>query len=145
MLNSSIYSIFERMWQHILAICSNYTQTEIFDSHAGDKENPHEVTAEQLGLDRVDNTSDAEKQISDLTQVALDGKTDFEVFNAHASNASNPHSVTAEQVGALSTTGGIMTNTLTLHGIVLTPGVDYGSGDPSGGTTGQLYFKKVTT
>lgn len=40
--------------------------------------------------------------------------------------------------------GGQLTGTLTLNGIVLTEGVDYGTGDPSGGVVGQLYFKKVT-
>ena len=30
------------------------------------------------------------------------------------------------------------------NGIVLTEGVDYGSGDPGSGIVGQLYFKKVT-
>ena len=30
------------------------------------------------------------------------------------------------------------------NGIVLTEGIDYGSGDPVGGVEGQLYFKKVT-
>ena len=31
------------------------------------------------------------------------------------------------------------------NGIILTEGVDYGSGDPSGGVLGQLYFKKVNS
>lgn len=30
------------------------------------------------------------------------------------------------------------------NGMILTEGVDYGSGDPEGGVLGQLYFKKVT-
>ena len=42
------------------------------------------------------------------------------------------------------TTGGTLTGTLTINGIVLTEGVYYGTGDPSGGVVGQLYFKKVT-
>lgn len=69
-----------------------------------------------------------------------------EVFNDHIENKSNPnpHNVTAEQVGALPITGGIMENTLTLNGVVLTEGIDYGSGDPGDGVLGQLYFKKVT-
>lgn len=41
--------------------------------HISDKENPHEVTAEQLGLENVDNTSDLDKPISNATQEALDG------------------------------------------------------------------------
>ncbi len=30
------------------------------------------------------------------------------------------------------------------NGIILTEGIDYGSGDPGSGVLGQLYFKKVT-
>ena len=37
-----------------------------------------------------------------------------------------------------------MEGVLTVQGIVLTEGIDYGSGDPGDGVLGQLYFKKVT-
>lgn len=94
MENPSIYAVFERMWQHILMKCNNYVS--------------------------------------------------IEVFNNHIDNMENPHNVTAEQVGALPITGGIMENTLTLNGVILTEGIDYGSGDPGDGVLGQLYFKKVT-
>ena len=67
-----------------------------------------------------------------------------EDFNSHASSENNPHEVTAEQAGALPITGGVMNGELTLNGIVLTEGVDYGYGDPGGGVKGQLYFKRVT-
>ena len=39
-------------------------------------DNPHGVTAAQVGLGNVDNTSDADKPISTATQAALDGKAD---------------------------------------------------------------------
>lgn len=42
------------------------------EQHKNDKLNPHEVTKEQVGLDRVDNTNDLEKPISIATQQALD-------------------------------------------------------------------------
>jgi hypothetical protein len=132
------------MWQHVLAQCNNYTPTEIFNDHISNVENPHNVTAEQVGLVNVDNTSDLEKPISNATQEALDNKADLEIFNDHVSNVENPHNVTAEQVGALSIAGGVMEDTITLNGVVLTEGIDYGTGDPSGGVVGQLYFKKVT-
>ena len=54
------------------------------------------------------------------------------------------HQHTASEVGALPISGGAMEGTLTVRGIILTEGIDYGSGDPSGGVVGQLYFKKVT-
>lgn len=144
MLNSSIYAVFERMWQHVLAKCNNYISVEAFNQHIESTNNPHNVTAEQIGLENVDNTSDMEKPISYAVQEALDNMIGLEVFDQHTSNMENPHNATAEQVGALPITGGIMENTLTLHGIVLTEGIDYGSGDPVGGVLGQLYFKKVT-
>lgn len=96
MLDSSIYAVFERMWQNVLAIYNNCVKTEVFDQHTSNMENP------------------------------------------------NPHEVTAEQVGALPITGGIMEDVLTVKGLVLTEGVDYGSDDPGDGVLGQLYFKKVT-
>lgn len=94
MINSSIYAVFERMWQHMLTKFKNCASAE--------------------------------------------------ALKEHIENESNPHDVTTEQIGALPITGGIMENTLTVRGVVLTEGVDYGTGDPSGGVLGQLYFKKVT-
>lgn len=46
----------------------------IIDNHISDKNNPHEVTKNQVGLGNVDNTSDLNKPISTATQTALDGK-----------------------------------------------------------------------
>lgn len=43
-----------------------------FNEHATDKENPHEVSKEQIGLGNVDNTSDANKPISVAQQAAFD-------------------------------------------------------------------------
>lgn len=42
--------------------------------HCNDHNNPHNVTVEQLGLDKVNNTADKDKPISDATKKALDGK-----------------------------------------------------------------------
>lgn len=44
------------------------------NSHTANKNNPHEVTAAQVGLGNVNNTSDADKPISDATQGALNEK-----------------------------------------------------------------------
>lgn len=46
------------------------------DEHIANTDNPHSVTKAQVGLDKVDNTSDKEKPISDATQAALDNKAD---------------------------------------------------------------------
>ena len=45
-------------------------------AHTGDTSNPHSVTAAQVGLGNVDNTSDADKPVSTAQQTALDLKAD---------------------------------------------------------------------
>jgi hypothetical protein len=45
---------------------------ELIYSHSKNKSNPHRVTAAQVGLGNVDNTSDLEKPISNAVQAALD-------------------------------------------------------------------------
>ena len=52
------------------------------DTHISNKSNPHSVTKVQVGLGNVDNTSDANKPISNATQTALNGK-----FSATDGNA----------------------------------------------------------
>lgn len=53
----------------------NANKTAI-DAHVAKEDNPHKVTAAQVGLDKVDNTSDAEKPVSTAQQAALDLKQD---------------------------------------------------------------------
>lgn len=48
---------------------------DVLDHHLK-TDNPHNVTKEQLGLDKVDNTSDLEKPLSVQVISALDGKAD---------------------------------------------------------------------
>lgn len=52
------------------------------NAHINNRTNPHRVTKGQIGLDQVDNTSDANKPISTATQTALNGK-----FSATDGNA----------------------------------------------------------
>jgi hypothetical protein len=49
---------------------------DTMDDHIANTNNPHSVTASQVGLGNVDNTSDADKPISTATQTALDTKAD---------------------------------------------------------------------
>lgn len=51
----------------------NAVQTNL-KTHINNKSNPHKVTKDQVGLGNVDNTSDANKPISNATQTALNGK-----------------------------------------------------------------------
>ena len=48
-------------------------QKELED-HIADKDNPHEVTSEQVGLGNVDNTSDMDKPVSTAVQEAIDAE-----------------------------------------------------------------------
>lgn len=75
-LNNSSFT--EAQWK---AINSNITEDltlqittnkNNIESHIANKENPHEVTKAQIGLDKVDNTSDEDKPVSTATQNALD-------------------------------------------------------------------------
>jgi hypothetical protein len=51
------------------------TNTHVqIDSHIASTSNPHGVTKSQVGLGNVDNTSDANKAISNATQLALNNK-----------------------------------------------------------------------
>ena len=52
------------------------------------KSNPHAVTASQVGLGNANNTSDASKPISALTQAALDGKSDANHTHSYAGSSS---------------------------------------------------------
>ena len=51
--------------------------TNLLQSHINNKNNPHNVTKAQVGLDRVNNTSDLDKPISRLQQEALDEKINY--------------------------------------------------------------------
>ena len=90
---------------------SYYTSTEVdislntkadtsaLDGHTSDYNNPHQVTKTQVGLSVVDNTSDADKPISDSTQDALNLKTDTSAFESHTTDYNNPHQVNKDDVG----------------------------------------------
>ena len=68
-------------------------------AHVSDATNPHSVTATQVGLGNVDNTSDATKPVSGPTQTALNSKANSSDLTTHINDLTNPHSVTAAQVG----------------------------------------------
>jgi len=68
-------------------------------AHVSDATNPHSVTATQVGLGNVDNTSDATKPVSGPTQNVLSLKANLSDLSNHINDLTNPHSVTAAQVG----------------------------------------------
>jgi hypothetical protein len=71
--------------------------TGLIDEHKEDKNNPHGVTKEQLGLDNVDNTSDAQKPVS-VKQAEAIYNVETRVAD-HERSKENPHGVTADQIG----------------------------------------------
>ena len=78
--------------------------SEALEAHIGNTSNPHNVTKEQLGLDKVDNTSDLDKPISTATQTAIDEvkesiKTSGDSLSAHLIDFNNPHRITKAQLG----------------------------------------------
>ncbi len=61
------------------------TLSRDISDHTANKENPHEVTKEQVGLSNVDNTSDADKPVSTAVQESLDTKVPkTTTVNGHA-------------------------------------------------------------
>ena len=79
----------------------NKNQNDALQNHLDDKENPHEVTVEQLGLENVDNTSDADKPVSTAQQEALNKKINYDdiVDNCETDDSNKPAS--ARQVKEL--------------------------------------------
>lgn len=57
---------------------STKADTVELEAHTGNTSNPHGVTAAQIGLGNVNNTSDENKPISTATQTALDAKANTE-------------------------------------------------------------------
>ena len=53
---------------------SNKADQTALDNHINDTNNPHSTNANDVGLGNVNNTSDADKPISNATQTALDEK-----------------------------------------------------------------------
>ena len=124
------------------------------ETHKEDNNNPHNVTAAQVGLGNVPNKATNDLQptyanASTLSNLSSGEKLSVAFgkiakaiaeFIAHFANTSNPHNVTASQTGAMPTSGGTMTGKLTTKGIILTEGVDYGKTLPTSGTAGQIFF-----
>lgn len=62
--------------EHARAVSAEDTINSALVTHKSDNENPHGVTAAQVGLGNVDNTSDLDKPISTATQEALNALSD---------------------------------------------------------------------
>lgn len=116
--------------EHVTAIIgeySGYTTKEEFEGHKNDKENPHNVTKEQVGLENVPNvsTNNQTPTFSALTlsqnanpaSIPLENIASGETLSVmlgkirnviarvfHHFNAVNPHGITTSSIGAASAT-----------------------------------------
>ena len=91
-----------------------YASKEDFDKHTADKNNPHSVTKQQVGLGNVPNLAPSDQvptftEATTLANIAsgekastLFGKIKLAISKLieHLNNRSNPHNTTAAQVGA---------------------------------------------
>ena len=68
---------------------------DTIDNHKLDKNNPHNVTAEQIGLGNVDNTADLDKPISTAVQTALDDKANTKHTHKKSDITDFPNSLPA--------------------------------------------------
>lgn len=68
-------AIFDNLVRAVVAAAVNQVIDEL-NAHEADTTNPHAVTAEQVGLGSVDNTTDADKPISTAQAEALELKAD---------------------------------------------------------------------
>ena len=78
------------------------------NNHIANKSNPHTVTKTQVGLDNVNNTSDANKPVSTAQATAIAdakaaGTAAQTSINSHAGRKDNPHTVTRAQLGLATT------------------------------------------
>lgn len=146
-----------------VASMKSYTdgKARLLDNHVSNGNNPHGVTAEQVGLGNVPN-----KSTNDLTPTYTQAGTVSYLSSgeklstafgkiakaissliSHTASKENPHNVAAKQIGALPTTGGTMTGTLAMGGghITLTRGKNYGTADeiPEDLPEGGLFLKVV--
>lgn len=77
---------------------------QAISDHTTNKENPHAVTKEQVGLGNVDNTADSAKPVSIAQAAAIAdakeaGTNAQSAIDTHAADKNNPHSVTKAQLG----------------------------------------------
>jgi hypothetical protein len=102
----------------VLTDSSMYARKTDFDEHVNDYSNPHRVTKEQLGLDKIPNVATNDQtptyEIDEENPPSLEPLESGEKMTfafrklavavnnliSHIKNKSNPHSVTCSQIGA---------------------------------------------
>lgn len=129
----------------ILGEYSGYAGKEEFDNHVRNIENPHEVTAEQIGLGNVENVAvnDAAPTYADASTLSTltsgeklsiaFGKIKKAISSliSHLS-ASNPHNITIGKIGAAPTIHNHSASSITSGSLGVTRGGTGGSSAKSG-------------
>lgn len=118
-LRNELMALIQANANQIQNILNGGAQDPLLPQHIADHTNPHRVTASQVGLSNVNNTSDLDKPISNATQEALTNITDS--ISTHTSNTSNPHNVTKTQVGLGNVENVDTTNASNIASGVLSP------------------------
>lgn len=88
-------------------------------AHTGNTNNPHSVTAAQVGADPTGTATSAvntHNQAQNAHSALFSAKANASDLTAHVDNTSNPHGVTAAQVGAATTS--LYSGTLVANGWV---------------------------
>ena len=75
--------------------------TATYLAHSNNKENPHDVTKEQVGLGAIPNAISDDIEHSDSDTLATTKLTSriLDIVETHLTDTENPHDVTKEQVG----------------------------------------------
>ena len=130
------------------------------ESHINLSFNPHNVTAEQVGLGNVDNTADVDKPVSTAQQKALDLKEDIEnvigenllefpYYNNTMTSNGITFTVNADGSVTANGTASAATNFIFTHRIdnkvILPKGTYTVSGCPSGGGSNSYYLQIAKT
>ena len=107
---------------------------DVPSSHVNRRDNPHQVTKAQVGLGNVDNTSDADKPLSDIARAAISGKAPL------------THTHQASQITHGTFNGAVVANATAQEalGTAMVRNIYIGTTDLTAGTsalpTGTIYF-----
>lgn len=95
------------------AVTLNFSEGDGVTAHIADTDNPHEVTAEDIGLGNISNTADSDFGVNDTLQEALDGKLDIaKIWNYIAlTDGTNTYTETELSEWAFSASQGNVLNT----------------------------------
>lgn len=120
----------------LTAIGERATKVE-FDAHVADKNNPHGVTAAQIGLGNVNNTADTAKPISTAQQTEFNKK-------ANLAGATFTGAVKAPTPAAGTNTTDVATTAFVKTAISAIPGLTISATEPTGAPNGSTWYEVIS-